>query len=345
MSQSSASLDLSLGENLGNSKLLGLEEASNEIKSGKVLWIAADEEVLKQLPKGNWIGGSIPYFMAQQGGETTRDKVFLTELPPGHASRAQIKFYDNDHIQNVMKEAPEDGFSIIMIPAFSDVHLSYGKDAPMYEDMFLKPIAGWITGIHLDDLGKTKPVVFNGSTGESSHDRAIVMHITLKPNKVAHIGIVNTQIQGDGDTFKFPDAGFSVSDCLINDQPGNLAEYLIENKIDTQLPLVADYSGAMINVSIQAVDEENKNVALYAPVFEKVEYRLAKPLDDYMAEFQSQLPGSDSHVIFSCNCILNYLYLGLEGKKTANITGPMTFGEVAYQLLNQTMVYMSIDDF
>ncbi len=344
MSQSSASLDLSLGENQGNSRLLNIEEACQEIQRGKVLWIAADEEVLKQLPTGNWIGGSIPYFMAQQGGETARDKVFLTELPSGLATRAQIKFYDSQHIQNVMTDAPEDGFSIIMIPAFSDVHMSYGKDAPMYEDMFLKPIVGWVTGIHLDDLGKVQPVVFNGSTGETSHDKAIVMHITLKPNKVAHVGIVNTQIQGDGDTFKFPAAGFSASECLINDEPGNLADYLLEHKIDTQLPLVADYSGAMINVSIQAVDEENKTVSFYAPVFEKVEYRLAKPLSDYMGEFQSQLPDFSGNVIFSCNCVLNYLYLGLEGKKTASITGPMTFGEVAYQLLNQTMVYMSIDD-
>jgi len=41
---------------------------------------------------------------------------------------------------------------------------------------------------------------------------------------------------------------------------------------------------------------------------------------------------------------LNYLYSGLEGKKTGNVTGPITFGEVAYQLLNQTMVYMTIEN-
>ena len=45
---------------------------------------------------------------------------------------------------------------------------------------------------------------------------------------------------------------------------------------------------------------------------------------------------------FSCNCVLNYLYAGLEGKKTGEFNGPATFGEIAYQLLNQTLVYLTI---
>ena len=49
-------------------------------------------------------------------------------------------------------------------------------------------------------------------------------------------------------------------------------------------------------------------------------------------------------ILFSCNCILNYQYAELEGEKTKGFTGPVTFGEVAYQLLNQTMVYLTIDD-
>jgi hypothetical protein len=38
------------------------------------------------------------------------------------------------------------------------------------------------------------------------------------------------------------------------------------------------------------------------------------------------------------------LYSELEGKKTASIIGPITFGEIAYQLLNQTLVYAEIQD-
>jgi hypothetical protein len=76
-----------------------------------------------------------------------------------------------------------------------------------------------------------------------------------------------------------------------------------------------------------------------------MEYKHAKPVTNYVEEFTSQMPkGSTDNILFSCNCILNYLYSELEGKKTSDVTGPMTFGEVAYQLLNQTLVYLSVYD-
>lgn len=48
--------------------LMPVGEAAELIRSGKYLSIAGDEQALKQLPTGNWIGGTIPYFMAEQGG-------------------------------------------------------------------------------------------------------------------------------------------------------------------------------------------------------------------------------------------------------------------------------------
>jgi hypothetical protein len=33
----------------------------------------------------------------------------------------------------------------------------------------------------------------------------------------------------------------------------------------------------------------------------------------------------------------------LQGRQTARLTGPITFGEVAYQLLNQTAVYLTLE--
>ncbi len=41
-------------------------------------------------------------------------------------------------------------------------------------------------------------------------------------------------------------------------------------------------------------------------------------------------------------CILNYLYGGLEGKRAGSLQGPVTFGEIAYLLHNQTMVTLTI---
>jgi hypothetical protein len=56
------------------------------------------------------------------------------------------------------------------------------------------------------------------------------------------------------------------------------------------------------------------------------------------------IPSNTENIIASCNCILNYLYSELEGKKTGKVTGPITFGEIAYVLVNQTMVYLSVED-
>ena len=325
-------------------RLCTVEETKAAIESGKVLWLAGDESLLKQLPKGRWIGGSIPYFMSQEGGKTTKDMIFVHELDPALAKKIQIKFYNTGTIHNIAKDAPEEGFTILLIPALTDMHLQYAQHAPEYEDMFIKPIAGWITGMHLDDFGNIKPTVFNGGTGESSTENAIVMHVALKPGKSAHIGIVNILEQGDGDTFEFPQTSFATEKVLVNGVEQNFADYLIEHDIDTKTALVADYSGAKLNVSFQQVDKDKKTVSFYAPVFSGVEYKLAAPVNDYITAFQNALPKLDHNVTFSCNCVLNYLYSELEGKQTAHMLGPMTFGEIAYQLLNQTLVYLVVED-
>ena len=161
--------------------------------------------------------------------------------------------------------------------------------------------------------------------------------------QAGNINIVNMFQQGSGDTITFTEDGFQTVDARINGVRRNFAEYLAENKIDTKLPFVADYSGAMINTSFQDVDKVNGKVSFYAPVFHGVDYKVAAPVTDYVGAFERHLPRSTADAIFfSCNCILNYLYSDLEGKRTGNVTGPITFGEIAYQLLNQTLAYATI---
>ena len=66
-------------------------------------------------------------------------------------------------------------------------------------------------------------------------------------------------------------------------------------------------------------------------------------MDDYAAEFLNRINAAGAHApVFSFNCILNYLYGNLNGKKIPPYTGPVTFGEIAYQLVNQTLVYCEI---
>lgn len=327
---------------MSDSGLVSIAEAATRIGQGKYLSIAGDEAALAKLPRGNWIGGTIPYFMAASGGCMARDRVFVTEIPV-FGEKPRMRLCDVDALPMICHNAPDNGFTLLIVPAFSEVHERFARDAPNYEEMYMKPLAGWIAGVHLDDLGKRTPKVVLGETGEMSDHKAAVLDVPLPADKTAHIDIVNLFAQGNGDAITFTEGGFSAEKCLVNGKPTVFADYLIANKIDTRLPLVADYCGAMINVSFKAVSAEEKRVDFYAPVFPGQTYKVAAPVADYVAAFQAALPSGLHGMVFSCNCILNYLYSELEGKKTADVTGPVTFGEIAYQLLNQTLVYLAVE--
>ncbi len=321
-----------------------IDQVKEQIVRGKKLVLAGDEHLLQQLPAGDWIGGTIPYFMSEQGGLSTREQVYVTELPAA-VSNISIQVYDEAALPCVYRDSAAYGFSLIIIPASSATHLSFALNAPNYADFAVRPLIGWISGMHLNDLGKVKPKVFSGRTPTGLENAAVVMHVALLPSQVAEIGILNIFEQSAGDTIVFLKDGFSARQVLVNEVQTNFAEYISSKHLDTRLPLVSDYYGAMINVSFQNVDLANQQVDFYAPVFAGLRYKHAKPIANYVEQFTSQLPRDlGNRIIFSCNCILNYLYSELEGKQTGDITGPITFGEVAYQLLNQTMVYLTIHD-
>ncbi|NLO97290.1 MAG: hypothetical protein GX091_04375 [Peptococcaceae bacterium] len=208
----------------------------------------------------------------------------------------------------------------------------------------MNPTVGWISGFDLSTDSEAK--VYDGSSGESYGDKAVALHICLPDDKIASLGIVNIfDIDEQDSKIEFPEDTLAVTKCLVNGKETFLADFIFENGINTQLPLVADYNGTYINVSIKSVSKENKTVDLYAPVFAGKEYRFAKPVSDYAKSFEEHLQGfKDLKPIFSCNCVLNYLYGKLDGKATPPFAGPVTFGEIAYQLLNQTLVYAVVLD-
>ena len=318
---------------------MSFEDAARAIASGRFLALAADEAVLRRLPPGNWIGGTIPYFISEQGGLQSREHVLVTEL--AEAGRpARILDYTAETLPDVAKDGPDNGFTMLIIPGMSGLHSQYAADAAGYQDMFMKPIIGWISGIHLDDLGKAAPKVVNGRTGLVTDQHAVAVHVPLPAGRLAVVGILNLFSQGDGDTITFPENGFQAGACQVNGTAANFARYVQEKGLDLSLPLVADYHGAQINVSFKGVDAENGRVDFYAPVFTGIEYRQANPVGDYAAGFRALVGGLREHPRFSCNCILNYLHGQLEGKAFGPFEGPVTFGEIGYQLLNQTLVYL-----
>ncbi|MGD9947973.1 MAG: hypothetical protein AB7U29_05770 [Desulfobulbus sp.] len=326
--------------------IFSVAEVEQAIKNGRTLLIAGEEALLAKLPQGKWVGGTIPYFVIpNKGGVVSQEQVFVTDISEV-ASAVTVAVYDQNTLGKIYTDADGSGFSFIIVPAASLVHASFAVNAPNYKDFGCRPLIGWVSGVHLSDLGKMTPKVFDGTTGKAYEQDAVVMHVMLPASKTVDAGIINLFEQGDGDILTFTADGFTVSEVMVNGVKENFADYITRNNLDTKLPLVADYYGALVNISFQNV-EPGGEVKLYAPVFSGIRYKHAKAISNYAEAFSGQLQKSSleaKSVAFSCNCILNYLYSGLEGKNTDPFVGPVTFGEIAYQLLNQTLIYLEVHD-
>ncbi|WP_136418005.1 hypothetical protein [Herbaspirillum sp. ST 5-3] len=320
--------------------MYSLAAVSELVTSGRAILLAGDEALLDQVPRGNWIGGTIPYFMGDQGGLQSKELLHVSVID--EASGGHVGMYDVSTIDRIATDGPANGLTVCILPAGSAVHEHYAKHGPDFDDMFMKPLVGWVAGVSLDDIGRVKPQVYNGATGQKSDCLAVAMHVELPANKQANVELLNLFEALDAHTLIFDADGFSAGDCMIDGKRTNLARFISEHAIDTRMPLVADYNGFYVNVSIQSVDAASGETSFFAPVFAGVEYFFAKPVADYVESFDAAMADRKIAAAFSCNCILNYLYANLEGKKTGTLTGPMTFGEIAWQLLNQTLVWVSI---
>jgi hypothetical protein len=319
--------------------LLDFQKTSALIAEGKLLHIAGTESLLKKLPKGNWIGGSTEYFIGEGGGVVSDNELSVSVL-----DFAEYKWgvYDCENIKNVASEGFDNGLTILIIPFNSGVHTEYAENAPAYDDMFIKPVVGWISGLNLGKEGQT-PIAVNGFTGESFADKAVALSVAVPDGKRADIKIINIFNEDEtSPVISFTENGFKADSCLVNGEETNFAAYIAENNIDTNLPLVGDYAGSGVNVSIKSIADGTVN--FYAPVFSHIDYRFAEAIKDYESAFASRLEEVENKdSIFACNCILNFLYGNLEGKKINGLYGGVTFGEIAWQLLNQTLVYVTID--
>ena len=325
-----------------DNKLMSIEAVNKLIEANRTLLICGEEECLVQLKTGNWIGGTIPYCMSKDGGGLVgKEAVFVTDFSE-RISAVKIATYKKEAFDTMLDDRFLGGFSYVLVPAFSEVHERYGLDMGNKPSLFDVPTMGWVTGVYLEEIGQKLPKVINGTTGEIFENEICALHCQLPKDTHAELDIINIYKQGDGDVFTFQEDSFSCSDCLINGEPANLADYYLENDVDKSLPLVANYAGVSINVDVQAVDAENKTVSFFGPLNTAHEYKLAKVVENRYAFFCDALPEDDSNVVCSCNCISSYLNIGLEGKHSAGILGPFTFGEIAYVLVNQTMVTLSV---
>lgn len=312
------------------------------IASGKLLALTGDEKVLSQLPKGNWIGATTPYFVDDNQGVFTQDKVYVDVL--SHAGE-EYKFstYDVTSIDQVVAESYDNGYTILFIPAFTEIHAKYALIAADLDGVFNNAIGGMVAGANLADF--TAPKVYAGATLEALETQAVAVHVKLPDNKASRIEILNIFEQDENSVeVQFLEEGFSAKDCLINGEKVNFAQYIKDNNIDIKTPMSSDYTGATINVCFKEVSEENGTVDFYAPVFKDTVYKFSKPVKDYIGDFNIQIDQMNDSFEFSCNCVLNYSYGELEGASTKLFGGPVVFGEIGYTLLNQTLTNLVIDE-
>jgi hypothetical protein len=321
--------------------LLSIEDTARLIESGTVLALAGSRRALAQLPAGAWVGGTSHYFIGTDGGVKTDDLIFVTSL--SDLGQVNLVVYPAAEVTRLAAEAPANGFSLAIVPAGSDALKTFAQRG-YSSDLFLKPVIGWVAGVDLAAIKTTRACVIDGRAGTFHEDAVVVAHVTLPDDKIASISILNPFAARDEHIIRFDTQSFSTETCTVNGERRRLAEFLqAEDYADGRLPLIGDFSGAPINVSIQAVDGASGRVDFYAPVFPGVDYRLAKPIANFAAHFAHEADVfSSKQLAFSCNCILNYLYGDLEGHRLGGVTGPVTFGEIGYQLLNQTMVTLEI---
>jgi hypothetical protein len=319
-------------------EFLSVAQAAAEIAAGQVMLVAGSAAALAQLPPGRWIGGSTPYFMTAQGGVKDEARLFCTVID--EAEDCRIDIVPAEDIARVLAGRFDEGFSYVLVPAFTEVHERFAIAVPGLPDLYRQPLIGWVTGVELAQLGKAAPLAMDGRSAKAHDQDAVVMHIALSAGKAAEADIVNLFRQGEGDELIFPVTGFSARTCLVNGEERDFTAYLHEVNADTALPLVSDYMGAMINVSFQSVLPGR--VEFYAPVVAGRRYRLAAPVGDYAGAYGAHCAVLRPGAGLSFNCILNYQYAALEGKTTGGFIGPVTFGEIAYMLLNQTLVQLEV---
>lgn len=328
--------------------LHSVEAVTAMIAGGASLILAGEETLLASLPRGRWIGGTIPYFMtAEAGGAVDRTQIYVQTLPEG-ASVAWQGVLDRASLPDLAAASgPDNGYTILLLPSQSDVHRDFALNGQSWPNLFRRPLAGWVTGVLLDRLGIDSPKVFDGASGTVSGDAAVVMHVALPDYAYARIDNVNLFEQDSGPALTFGDdgdsTGFTVEWVHVDGVRTRLVDHIAAHGIDIRLPLVADYNGAMINVATAGIDEATGEVTFFAPVFPGMTYRFARPVEDYERQFAEKIADATGEVAFSCNCILNFNYAKLESKHTGSLTGPMSFGEIAYMLMTQTLVYLTIE--
>ena len=313
-----------------------IEETVAMIHDNKLLHICAPQNLLAKLPTGNWIGGSSAYYATESEKADDFEKLCVFEL---EFDTFRILTYDERSIMNFTEDTYSNGFSIIIMPAETKILQEYAQNSSNYKNIFLTNVVGWVSGTDNTD----KPIAVDGISANLLTDKAVALHVSLPEDKIAVVNVVNIFTADESSPIiEFDTEGFFAKEFIINGKKENIVDYAAAHNINLHLPFVGEYSGSEINSCILQISDD-KVITLAAPLFKGIKYRFAKPLDNYADAFVGKInsiPNKDC--VFSCNCICNMQHGDLQNHDLGGFYGPYVYGEIAYQLISQTLVYLQI---
>ena len=314
--------------------LYPVEEVSAMIHERKKLLLAGDAKLLSQLPKGDWIGACTPRFIIYPEQKVeTYDKIFVSKLPD-FATGVTICEYGADTIKNIFIDGPKNGFTVLSTPFGSPISTEYMINVGSYENFAVHPVCGYVSG---EPHHPEKSFTISGIGPNIHPNKIVAMHVSLPETKYAEIHTFNPYKQGNGDSIVFDRGGMVLKDVYINGKKKNFAEYLTEVKYDTNIPLVANYSGEQVNIVINMI--EGDHVLMATSVLENIEYRPA--VINYAI---SEPEVISDKVFFSMTCMSNFVNPEIRARFLKRMNGPVSFGGIAYHFIGCTTIYLTIDD-
>jgi hypothetical protein len=325
------------------SRLETVDAVAARIRRGESLLLSGDPQLLAKLPNGNWLAGSIPYFHDAQGMRESREVIGVDTLPR-EATGMRIEVLSATEVASVAQRAQPGEYVYVIAPAFSEAVNAFVAQEHEIPGLLNQPVVGWVSGVALSEIGATKPVVVDGRTG-TIHDNALVCAYIALPRFVRPVAkIVNVFTPGDGPTIEVENDGTTHTYVIADGKRRLFADILKETHHDVRFPLVTNSVGARFNVSFQSVEESTGEVKMFLPLIPGIEYRLAKPLTDYRQALVDTIareqPADPAHTSF---CVLHYAHGSLANHHIGNFHAALAFGEIAYIMHNQTVVFLSIE--
>ena len=324
-----------------------VREVTEMIRNNRVLILTALDDVLAQLPKGSWIGGIANRPEAQYNEDGELQEIRVYELTKWVRS-VHINSYQSFNFELIEKDAFTNGFSIICIPAFSSIHLSYSIYSATTPTL-RETMVGWLAGCECETQAMRESVVVDGASGDFYPERAVVMHCALPDDCKAWYDIINPYTPNlQKPHFKFHNASFIVSDCSVlstdeeseviqEGHPDNTVDTRVSFKqyatshnidLDAETTLITKLHGEYITSSV-LVSAIGRNLILSNPVIPGLAYYIGQRSQQEEGLFSANAQS----VIFSVDCL---------GSSTISPNSLPAYGGVARFTYNRVVIRLHV---